>query len=250
MNWGGINRNPFFKKPQSAIQNPKTKIEEVISLENFELNATVRKTTGNSPARELRRGGHIPAILYGPQTEPVLLAVNNKEFEQILKKGNIGSIILDLAIQNGKKVTKPAMIKELQSHPVSGAFLHIDFYEIDMKRKINVMIPVVTKGISKGVELGGLLQIIRREIEVLCMPGDIPDTIELDITDMDVGDSVHVEEIPLGDNVEIASDVNFTVLTIVSPKVEEVEEEEEALEGEEAEAEGEAGEGAEPEEES
>jgi large subunit ribosomal protein L25 len=143
------------------------------------------------------------------------------------------------------------MIKELQSHPVSRDFLHIDFYEIDMQRKINVMIPVVTKGICKGVELGGLLQIIRREIEVLCMPGDIPEAIELDITDLDVGDSVHVEEIPLGDNVEISSDVNFTVLTIVSPKVEEVEEEEEeGLEGEEAAVEGEAGEGAEPEEES
>ena len=220
-------------------------------MEQFELNATVRKTTGNSPARELRRGGHIPAVLYGPQTEPVLLSVNIKELEQVFKKGNIGSIILNLIIQNGKKVTKPAMIKEFQSHPVSGDFLHIDFYEIDMQRKINVMIPVVTKGISKGVELGGLLQIIRREIEVLCMPGDIPEAIELDITDLDVGDSVHVEEIPLGDNVEISSDVNFTVLTIVSPKVEEVEEEEEeeGLEGEEAAAEGEAGEGAEPEEE-
>jgi len=220
-------------------------------LEHFELNATVRKTTGNSPARELRRGGHIPAVLYGPQTEPVLLSVNIKELEQVFKKGSIGSIILNLIIQNGKKVTKPAMIKEFQSHPVSGDFLHIDFYEIDMQRKINVMIPVITKGISKGVELGGLLQIIRREIEVLCMPGDIPEAFELDITDMDVGDSVHVEEIPLGDNVEISSDVNFTVLTIVSPKVEEVEEEdEEGLEGEEVAAEGEAGEGAEPEEES
>lgn len=220
-------------------------------MEQFELNATVRKTTGNSPARELRRGGHIPAVLYGPQTESVLLSVNAKELEQIFKKGNIGSIILNLVIQNGKKVTKPAMIKELQSHPVSGDFLHIDFYEIDMQRKINVMIPVVTKGVCKGVELGGLLQIIRREIEVLCMPGDIPEAIELDITDLDVGDSVHVEEIPLGENVEIAADVNFTVLTVVSPKVEAVEEEEEeALEGEEVAAEGEADEGAEPEEES
>ena len=222
-------------------------------MEHFELNATVRKTTGNSPARELRSGGHIPAVLYGPQTEPVLLAVNNKEFEQILKKGNIGSIILNLVIQNGKKVTKPAMIKELQSHPVSGSFLHIDFYEIDMQRKINVMIPVVTKGISKGVEAGGLLQIIRREIEVLCMPGDIPEAFEIDITDMDVGDSVHVQELPIGDNIEMSADVNFTVLTVVSPKVEEVEEEveeEEALEGEEAAAEGEDGEGAEPEEKS
>ena len=221
-------------------------------MEQFELNATVRKSTGNSPARELRRGGDIPAVLYGPQTESVMLTVNNKELEQILKKGNIGSIILNLVIKNGSEFNKPAMIKELQSHPVSGAFLHVDFYEIDMQRKINVMIPVVTKGISKGVEVGGLLQIIRREIEVLCMPGDIPETIVIDITDMDIGDSVHVDEIPLGDNVEIASDVNFTVLTVVSPKVEAVEEEEEAeeLEGEEAAEEGEAGEAAEPEEES
>ena len=203
-------------------------------MEQIELNVTVRKTTGNGPARELRRGGLIPAVLYGPQTEPILLTVNIRELEQILKNSNIGSIILDLIIQNGKKITKPAMIKELQSHPVSGNFLHVDFYEIDMKRKINVMIPVVTKGKSKGVELGGLLQIIRREIEVLCMPGDIPEAIEIDISDMDIGDSLHVEDIPLGDNIELPADVNFTVVTVLSPKVEEVEEEEEeeALEDE------------------
>jgi large subunit ribosomal protein L25 len=192
----------------------------------------------------------MPAVLYGPQTKSVLLSVDIKELELILKKGNIGSLILDLVIQNGEKITKPAMIKEFQSHPVSGNFLHIDFYEIDMQRKINVMIPVVTKGHSVGVEIGGLLQIVRREIEVLCMPGDIPEAFEIDITDLDIGDSVHVEEIPLGDNIELPADVNFTILTIVSPKVEEVEEEEEDLEGEEAAAEGEEGEASESEEES
>jgi large subunit ribosomal protein L25 len=221
-------------------------------LEQYELKATVRKTTGNSPARQLRRGGQIPAVLYGPQTESVLLSVNVKALEQILKKGNIGSLILSLVIQNGKKLTKPAMIKELQSHPVSGNFIHIDFYEIDLQRKINVMIPVVTTGNSKGVELGGLLQIVRREIEVLCMPGDIPEAIEIDITDLDIGDSVHVAEIPLGENVELPGDVNFTVVTVLSPTVEEVAEEEaeEALEEEEAAAEGAAGEDAESEAES
>jgi large subunit ribosomal protein L25 len=220
-------------------------------LEQFEINATVRKKTGNGPARVLRRDGRIPAVLYGPQTEPVLLSVNVKELELILKKSSIGSVILELVIQNGKKVTKPAMIKEFQSHPVSGQFLHIDFYEIDMQRKINVMIPITTTGISKGVELGGLLQIIRREIEVFCMPGDIPEAFEIDITDLDIGDSVHVDEIQLGDNIEKAADVNFTVVTVLSPKVEEVaeEEEEEALEGEEEAAEGEGAETAEPEEE-
>jgi large subunit ribosomal protein L25 len=220
-------------------------------VEQFEINATVRKKTGNGPARVLRRGGRIPAVLYGPQTEPVLLSVSVRELEQIIKKGNIGSAILNLVIQNGKKVTKPAMIKEFQSHPVSGQFLHIDFYEIDMQRKINVMIPITTKGKSKGVEAGGLLQIVRREIEVFCMPGDIPETFEIDVTDLDIGDSVHVDEILLGDNIEIAGDVNFTVVTVLSPKVEAIpeEEEEEVLEGEEEAAEGEAAETAESEEE-
>ncbi|UCD81739.1 MAG: 50S ribosomal protein L25/general stress protein Ctc [Desulfobacterales bacterium] len=218
-------------------------------MEKFDIHATVRKTTGNSPARQLRQGGQMPAVLYGPNTEPVLLSVNVRELEQILKKGNIGSIILNLVIENGKKVTKPAMIKELQSHPVSGNFIHVDFYEIDMQRKINVMIPVVAKGKAKGVELGGLLQIVRRELEVLCLPGDIPQAIEIDISDLDIGDAIHIEDIELGENIEIYADVNFTVVTVLSPKIEEEvaeEEVEEAEEGEEAEA----GEEAEPEEES
>jgi large subunit ribosomal protein L25 len=220
-------------------------------LEKIELQATVRKTVGNGPARGLRRIGQIPAVLYGAKTEPVMLSVNIKDVEQVLKKGSIGQIILNLVIQNGKKITKPAMIKELQIHPVSGSFIHVDFYEIDMKRQINVMVPIVTKGISKGVELGGMLNIVRREVEIFCLPGDIPESIEIDITDLDIGDAIHIEDITLGDDIEVSSDVNFTVVTVLSPKVEEVEEEEgEELEEAEAEAEGEAAEAAaEPEEE-
>ena len=220
-------------------------------MERLKLQATVRKSVGDGPARGLRRIGQIPAVLYGRRTEPVLLTVNVKDFEQILKKGNIGQVILNLVIQNGKKVSKSAMIKELQTHPVSGSFIHVDFYEIDMKRRIKVMVPVVTKGQSKGVELGGMLNIVRRELEFLCLPGDIPEAIEIDITDLDIGDSIHLDDIPLGESVEKAADANFTVVTVLSPVVEEVEEEEEEeeLEGAEAEAEGEAAESAEPEEE-
>jgi len=221
-------------------------------LEKIELQATVRKSTGNGPARVLRRAGQIPAVLYGRRTEPVLLSVNTKDFEQILKKGSFGQFILDLVIQNGKKVTKPAMIKELQTHPVSGNLIHIDFYEVDMKRQIKVMVPVITKGKSVGVEEGGMLNIVRRELEVLCLPGDIPESIEIDISELTMGDAVHLEDVPLGENVEVVTDVNYTVVTVLSPKVEEeeVEEEEgeELEEGEEG-AEGEAAEAeAEPEE--
>ncbi len=207
---------------------------------------------GNGPARVLRRAGQIPAVLYGRKIEPVLLSVNTKDLEQILKKGSFGQVILNLVIQNGKKVTRSAIIKELQTHPVSGNLIHIDFYEVDMKRQIKVMVPVVTTGKSVGIEEGGLLNIVRRELEVFCLPGDIPEAIEIDISELTIGDSIHVEDVPLGENVEVATDLNYTVVTVLSPKVEEevVEEEEEELEGEEEGAEGEAAEAeAEPEEE-
>jgi large subunit ribosomal protein L25 len=221
-------------------------------LEKIELQATVRKSVGNGPARVLRRAGQIPAVLYGRKIEPVLLSVNTKDLEQILGKGSFGQVILNLVIQNGKKVTKPAIIKELQTHPVSGYLIHIDFYEVDMKRQIKVMVPVVTTGKSVGVEEGGLLNIVRRELEVFCLPGDIPESIEIDISELGMGDSIHLEDVPLEENVEVSTDVNYTVVTVLSPKVEEevVEEEEEELEGAEEGAEGEAAEAeAEPEEE-
>lgn len=221
-------------------------------MEKIDLKASVRESVGNGPARVLRRAGQIPAILYGRNTEPVLLSVNSKELEQVLSKGSFGQFILNLVIQNGKQVTKAAMIKELQTHPVSGHLIHIDFYEIDMQRQIRVMVPVVTRGKSVGVEEGGMLNIVRREIEVFCLPGDIPESFEIDISELDIGDSIHLEDLPLGENVEVDSDVNYTVVTVLSPKVEEVEaveEEEEGLEEGEEGAEGEAAESeAEPEE--
>jgi len=211
-------------------------------LEKIELHATVRKSVGNGPARVLRRSGQTPAVLYGPKAETVLLSVVTKDLEQVLKKGSFGQLILDLVIRNGKEMTKAAMIKELQTHPVSGSLIHIDFYEVDMKRKIKVMVPVVTTGQSVGVEEGGLLNIVRRELEIFCLPGDIPEAIELDITELGIGDSIHVDELPLGENFEVSADTNYTVVTVLSPKVEEepVEEEEEELEEGEEGAEAEA----------
>jgi large subunit ribosomal protein L25 len=211
-------------------------------LEKIQLKAKTRTTKGNGPARALRREGRMPAVLYGPKTAPMMLSIDMHDLELVLKQGNIGQAVLDLAIDDGQ-TTKPVMVKEFQTHPVSQAFLHMDLYEVDMNRKIRVNVPVVTTGKSKGVELGGMLQIIRRELEVFCLPNEIPEAITVDITDLDMGDSLHVEEIPVEGDVEIPHDVNFTVLTVVSPKVEEEEEgeEEEGLEeGAEDEAEAEA----------
>jgi len=207
-------------------------------LEQLELKATVRKATGNGPARVLRQAGEIPAVLYGRKTEPMSLSVNIRDLEYLTRKGNISQLLFDILIENGKTQTKKVMIKELQTHPVTRDFLHVDFYEIDMQRKVTVGVPVVTTGKSVGVERGGILQIVRRELEVLCLPGNIPSEITIDITDLDIGDSVHVDEIPLASDVELEdTDVNFTILTVVAPRVEaepEPEEEEAEVEGEEA----------------
>jgi len=216
-------------------------------LEKLELKTKVRTTVGNGPARELRRQGSIPAVLYGSDTESMLLSVSAKALELVTKSANIGQLLLNLTIEGDESVTKTAMIKELQMHPLSGNPLHVDFYEVDMKRKINVSIPIIPVGKSIGVEQGGMLQLVRRELEVLCLPNEIPESFEVDVSDLDIGDSLHVEEIELGENIEIPADVNFTVITVLAPALEEEEEEEEeAVEGEEGEEAEDKDEAAEP----
>ncbi|MDH4205512.1 MAG: 50S ribosomal protein L25/general stress protein Ctc [Desulfobacteraceae bacterium] len=207
-------------------------------MDLIELKTKIRTTTGNGPARRLRMSGQIPAVLYGQKTEPVLLSVNKSDLEMVFKKGGIGQVILNLVIQkNGETTTRPAMIKELQTHPLSRNFIHIDFYEIKMDQKITAKIPVVTTGTAKGVELGGILQIIRRELEVECLPLAVPESIEIDISDLDIGDSIHVGKIRLEGEIEFLEDDNYTVVTVLSPKMEEEPEEEEEAEEEEAEKE-------------
>jgi large subunit ribosomal protein L25 len=189
-------------------------------LKQLELNVTIRNTKGNGPARSLRRQGMVPAVLYGPDTPSIMLALNVRDFERTVQKGNIRRTIFALSIRNGDTITKPAVIKELQTHPATGQLLHVDFYEIDMNRTLRVRVPIVAKGKAKGEELGGMMQIIEREIEVLCLPHEIPDTLELDVTDLGIGDTLHVKDIALPAGVELPPGVNYTVVTVVSQKAE------------------------------
>ena len=212
-------------------------------MEIQNLKATKREAVGNGPSRVLRRDGKVPAILYGPKTEPIKLTIDRMELEPIFKSGAVAQKLLKLEIE-GLDGKRNVMIKEMQKHPVSQQLLHLDLYEVTMDNKLKVMVPVVTTGKSVGVEMGGMLQIIRRELEVLSLPDQIPENITIDITDLDIGDSFHVEDLQLDDDIEIPADVNFTILTVLSPKAEE------EVEGEEEEEMGEEGvEGAEAAEE-
>ncbi|MBW2366713.1 MAG: 50S ribosomal protein L25/general stress protein Ctc [Deltaproteobacteria bacterium] len=194
-------------------------------METIDIYADKRTLKGNGPARRLRSSGMIPAVVYGPGKEPSLLSVKQKDLELANKTGNIGQALIKLTIDG--EDPRQVMIKELQTDVISRSMLHVDFYEVNMARKIRVNVPVVVTGKSKGIEAGGMLQIIRRELEVLCLPGAIPESVVLDVSDLDIGDSIHVEEIFLGDDVEIPADVNFTMITVLSPKGAAEEEEEE-----------------------
>jgi large subunit ribosomal protein L25 len=210
-------------------------------LETIELKADIRTTTGKEAAKAMRREGRIPAVLYGADAEAVTLSVDMKELKTLFRKSGSGYQLISLVLgEEGAK--KQVMIKELQTDPVTASYLHADFYEVTMDRKIAVNVSVIATGISKGVEEGGVLQIIRRELEVLCFPNKVPESIEIDITELEIGDSVHIDEIAMEEGVETTAEGNFTVLTIGAPQKieEEVEEEEEGLEGEEGE-EGEEG---------
>ena len=216
-------------------------------MEIHRLKGQIRHSTGKGAARTRRRDGNIPAVLYGSDIKSIPLVLNIKDVEQLFKKVNYAQALLNLVVENDQPFEKTVMVKEIQTDPLSQHFLHMDLYEIKMDQKLTVTVPVVTTGSSKGVETGGILQIIRRELDVNCLPSAIPEQITIDVTDLDVGDSIHVDELELEGDVEIPYDANFTILTVVTPKVveEEVEEEDEELEEGAEEAEGKEGEAAE-----
>jgi len=204
-------------------------------LEFIDLKANVRTGRKKGPSRRLRTAGKIPAVLYGPGAETLALSIDTADLEKAVKNRSGSQVFLKLVIDNAEGQQKTAMIKDLQVHPVSRDMIHADFYEIAMDRKIRATAPVTVTGKSIGVENGGMVQIIRRELEVLCYPNQMPEEIVIDITDLDMGDSIHIQDIPVEEGIEFPHDVNFTVLTILSGRPEEVGEGEEAL-GEETEA--------------
>jgi large subunit ribosomal protein L25 len=212
-------------------------------LEIPQLNASTRESQGKGPARTLRREGKVPAVLYGRGVETIQLAVDSRDFEKLIKEAGAGTQLITLTIEGDVPQTKTAMIKELQTHPLNQQILHADFYEIAMDREIEVQIPIIPVGKAIGVENGGMMQIVRREIEAYCLPLQIPEAIEVDVSELNIGDSLHIKEIKLPEGVTIEAENDYTVITVVSPAAmeEEPEEELEEIEGEEGEAEGEEG---------
>lgn len=190
-------------------------------MEFVDLRVERRTEKGKGVARELRRRGQIPAILYG-DGEPIALKADPKTLVRVLGTEAGENVILNLTIVNGKEFTRTAMVKEVQVDPVTGKPLHADFLAISMERPIEVEVPVEATGIALGVkDKGGVLDQILRELRVRCLPGAIPDKITLDVSALDIGDVLHVSDLPIPHGVELLTDREQTVVTVVAPRVEE-----------------------------
>jgi large subunit ribosomal protein L25 len=195
------------------------------------LTARVRHLTGKGAARKLRKKDQIPAVFYGPKTEPVMLAVGYPELERITQHGGGENIILDLEIQSDDgSETRKAMLKELQVDPVMDTYIHADFYEISMDRVITVDVPIRLVNTPVGVSNGGILQHIRREFTISCLPDRLVEVINADVSNLDIGDSIHIRDLELPEGITSLEEDHLTVAVVVAPTVVHEAVEEEAVE--------------------
>jgi large subunit ribosomal protein L25 len=208
-----------------------------------------REGTGKGAARAGRRSGRVPGILYGHGEESFSVSVDALELNRLIQSISVENTIVDLKVK-GEKDPFKVLIREVQRHPYRDDLLHIDFFHIAMDEKIHVEVPVILVGVPTGVkDKGGVIDHQLREIEINCLPENIPETIEIDVSELDIGNSIHVGDLELPD-LEIQTDSDRSIVAVLAPTVivepEEEEVEEELLEPELVGKEGEAEEEAAP----
>lgn len=208
------------------------------------LQIEVRERAGKGAARATRRAGRVPAVIYGAKKDPVLISLEPRELTREINGGSFFATLFELQVGKTKERVLP---RDLQLEPISDQPIHVDFLRVRADTEINVEVPVtfINEEESPGLKRGGVLNVVRYEIELACRADAIPQQIEIDLTGMDIGDSVHISQVDLPDGVQpTISDRDFTIASVAAPSVmteEEEEETEEGLEGEEL-PEGEEGE--------
>jgi large subunit ribosomal protein L25 len=190
-------------------------------MEEIALNVETRNGQGKGPARRLRQSGKIPGVFYGPKSTATPLAVDGKEFTSHVTNLE-GSHLIRFQSPAADLAQKVALVREVQVHPVSGRVLHVDFYEVDLTQRLQVTVPLHFVGRAKGIADGGILQPIIREIEVECLPTDIPQFIEVDVSALAIHDAIHLADVQLPPNVTPAFENNEAVVSVLPPTVEEV----------------------------
>lgn len=205
-------------------------------MKTITLNAQVREGLGKGHSRRLRAEGFVPAIFYGYQTESMAVKVNTSELIRALveEKGETAFIKLGIKSGKGRKIEKLSVIKDMEIDTISKKPVHVDFYELKMDRALAVDVPIIFLGIPVGIEEGGELQQMKRVLKTSGLPSDLPESFEVDISGLNIGDSIKVKDIVTKDNVQILDPDDVAVVSVVATRTslvtaEEGGEEEEAV---------------------
>ncbi|HEX9148822.1 MAG TPA: 50S ribosomal protein L25 [Thermoanaerobaculia bacterium] len=191
-------------------------------MKTIELTVERRETRGKNSARRTRAGGTVPAVLYGAGPDTVPITVNLRALSDAFR-GGAGENAIFLLKLHGSDQTRHAMIRDLQRDPLSRRLMHLDFVRVLMDAKIRVRVPVEVVGIAKGVKTeGGILDFVTREIEIECLPGNIPEHLPIDVTELGIGDALRVSDVKAPEGVEVVDDAEKVVLHVAHPTHEEV----------------------------
>jgi large subunit ribosomal protein L25 len=193
-------------------------------MEQINFDVQIRKTTGSAKSRQARRLNLIPGIVYGGDSKPTIIQADRKAYDRIYRQHAGESLIYHLnLVDEGKKVSDfPAIIKDVQLHPVTDEVIHIDFNRISLDKEIEIKIKVLTKGEAVGVKRdGGTLEHLMWELDIICLPTNIPHHLEADVTNLGVHDSIHVKDLALPQGVRTKHDPESVVITIAGSMREE-----------------------------
>ncbi len=200
-------------------------------MKSVPLTAFPRALSRRPGAKKLREAGRIPAIIYGRQTKPQNLELKAKEMEDLVHHSVSENLLVDLSIDADARPKRLALVQEIQHHPLSGKLIHVDFHEVAADEKVTVSVPVETVGEAEGVKTGGgVLEHVLFKIRARAFPKDLPEVITVDVTNLKLGDSIHLGDIKPPANVEIIGDKHISVISVAMPRTEE----EEAAEAAEA----------------
>jgi large subunit ribosomal protein L25 len=199
-------------------------------MAQVELNVDIREKSGKGVARKLRAVGKLPAVIYGKGFEPMTITVDPKELENAVsgESGLNTLITLKGATELDGKVV---ILKEANVHPIRRNMISADFYAINLKERSIFMVPINVVGTAAGQIEGGSLQLVRNELEVLCLPTEVPQSIDIDVTALEIGDTIHIDQVVVPEGVELVHDVNFTVITLSVIKAEAEPVDEDELDG-------------------
>jgi large subunit ribosomal protein L25 len=189
--------------------------------QQVKLKAQKRTVIGRNAIKKIKKEGLIPGVIYGSQAEPMALQVESRALTNVLAHASSEHVLVELEIADGSQSTnRLALIQEVQHHPLKRQLLHVDFHAVSATEKIISEVPIEAFGEALGVKtFGGLLEYSLRSLEVECFPQDLPDIVRVDVTNLNIGESFHVRDIPLPAGVEALTDGDLTVVSVVASRV-------------------------------